>query len=80
MVLESGGVPSKFILSADEVKPIRDARAKQQAEEKQQQQMMEMAGKIPALSKEAGKGSVMDGLNQALRQGAGTGTGGAGNV
>ena len=80
MVLESGGVPSKFILSADEVKPIRDARAKQKAEEKQQQQMMEMAGKIPALSKEAGKGSVMDGLNQALRQGAGTGTGGAGNV
>ena len=76
-VLESGGVPAKRILSSEEVQKIRQARAEQEAKAKQEEQLMQLAGKIPALSKEPGKGSPMDGINQALRQGAGTG---AGNV
>ena len=71
-VLEQGGVPAKRILSPEEVAKIRQAKAEAAAQQKKEEMLLQMAKSVPALSKEPGKGSPMDGINQAMRQGAGS--------
>jgi hypothetical protein len=61
-IAEINGLPSKLILSDDQVKIIREARAQQLAAHQQAAMLSELGKQIPNLSKEPGKGSPMEAI------------------
>ena len=70
-VAENAGMPQKLIRTEDEVDQIRNAKQKQMQQEQLMQAMVEGSKALPALAKGPQPGSPMEGINQALQEGAG---------
>ena len=64
-VLAQRGIPQKGVRGEGEVEDIRQARARQQAQQQQVQGLMELADKLPQLSKAPEAGSPAEAVAQA---------------
>jgi hypothetical protein len=64
-ILETTAFPQKFIRTDEEVAKIREERAKQQQAQMQMQMALEMADKVPKLSKKVEEGSPLEAVANA---------------
>lgn len=71
LVLQNQGVPQRLIRPQDDVDLMRQERAQQIQEQQMAAMAMEASKTMPALNQGPEPGSVIDELNQAMREGSG---------